>query len=132
MKIGKTLEALALFEKAFTLEPENPKLQSFLGFCIACERGKIKEAIGLCERALQADSQNIENYLNLGRVYLRAGLKTKAIETFRKGLEVDKNPEIMAELQVLGTRKKPVFPFLPRSHFLNKYLGLILSRLGLR
>ncbi len=79
---------------------------------------------------MQADSQNIENYLNLGRVYLRAGLKTKAIETFRKGLEVDKNPEIMAELQVLGIRKKPIFPFLPRSHFLNKYLGLVISKVG--
>ena len=101
--------------------------------CIAYERGKIKDAISLCERALQVESQNIENYLNLGKVYLRAGLKIKAIETFRKGLNIDsKNPDIIAELQLLGLRKKPVIPYLPRDNFLNKYLGIILNRIGFR
>lgn len=42
---GKTLDALGLFEKAFNMEPENPKYQSYLGLCIAFERGKIKEAV---------------------------------------------------------------------------------------
>ena len=101
--------------------------------CVAYERGKIKDAISLCERALQVESQNVEIYLNLGKVYLRAGLKIKAVETFRRGLKIDsENPEIIAELQLLGIRKKPVIPSLPRDNFLNKYLGIILSRLGLR
>jgi len=133
LKKGKTLEALALFEKAFNIEPENPSYQSSLGLCIASERGKIKEAISLCERALQAEPQKIENYLNLGRVYLTAGLKLRAIEVFRKGLKIDrKNPEIIAEFQMLGLRKKPVFPFLSRDNILNKYFGIILSKLGFR
>ena len=94
---------------------------------------KIKDAISLCERALQVESQNVESYLNLGKVYLRAGLKIKAVETFRRGLKIDsENPEIIAELQLLGIRKKSVIPSLPRDNFLNKYLGIILSRLGLR
>lgn len=132
-KDGKTLEALALCEKAFNIDPENPKYQSFLGLCIACERGKIKEAISLCEKALQVEPQKIESYLNLGRVYLRASLKLRAIEIFRKGLKVDnKNPEIIAELQALGLRKKPVLPHLSRDNFLNKYLGIILSKLRFR
>ena len=122
-----------MFEKAFSIKAEDPRFQSYLGLCIAYERGKIKDAISLCERALQVESQNIENYLNLGKVYLRAGLKIKAIETFRKGLNIDsKNPDIIAELQLLGLRKKPVIPYLPRDNFLNKYLGIILSRLGFR
>ena len=132
-KSGKTLEALAFGEKAFNREPENAEYQSFLGVCIAYERGAIKEGINLCERALQAAPKKVKNYLNLGRVYLRAGLKQKAIEVFRRGLKVDnKNPEIIAELQALGLRKKNVFPSLPREHFLNKYLGIVLSRIGLR
>lgn len=132
-KDGKTLEALALCEKAFNIEPENPKYQSFLGLCIASERGKIKEAISLCERALQVESQKAENYLNLGKVYLRTGLKLKAVETFRKGLKIDnKNPEIIAEIQALGLRKKPIIPSRSRDYFLNKCLGIILVKLGLR
>lgn len=122
-----------MFEKAFSIKAEDPRFQSYLGLCIAYERGKIKDAISLCERALQVESQNVENYLNLGKVYLRAGLKIKAIETFRKGLKIDsKNPDIIAELQLLGLRKKPVIPYLPRNNFLNKYLGIILNRLGFR
>lgn len=122
-----------MFEKAVALQPENPKIQSYLGYCIAYERGKIKDAINLCERALQADSQSSENYLNLGKVYFRAGLKMKAIETFRRGLGLDnQNAEIMLELESLGLRQKPVISFLPRGHSLNKYLGIIFSRLGFR
>jgi tetratricopeptide (TPR) repeat protein len=132
-KNGKTLEALALFEKAFNIEPENPKYQSYLGLCIAYERGKIKEAVSLCERALQVEPQSVECYLNLGRVYLRAGLKLRSMEVFRKGLRIDnKNPEIIAELQALGLRSKPVISSLPRDHFFNKYLGKFFAKLGLR
>ena len=133
IKRGKTLEALSFFEKALRIEPENPRLQSYLGLCIAYERGKIKEAISLCEKAIQAEPENVENYCNLGKVYLKAKLKAKAIEVFRTGLAIDnKNPEIIAELQSLGIRKKPVIPSLPRKNILNKCLGFILSRLGLR
>jgi hypothetical protein len=32
----------------------------------------------------------------------------------------------------MGIRKRPLFPFLARDNVLNKYLGFILSRLGLR
>ncbi len=82
---------------------------------------------------MQADSQSSENYLNLGRVYLRAGLKMKAIETFRRGLELNnKNPEIISELKTLGLRNKPPVPSLPRDNFVNKYLGIIINKLGLR
>jgi tetratricopeptide (TPR) repeat protein len=132
-KLGKILEALAFFEKSLKIEPENPICQSFLGVCIAYERGQIAEAKNLCEEALKKDPHKIENYLNLGRVYLIAGLKLRAIEIFRKGLKIDnKNPEIIAELQALGLRKRPVISSLSRDHFLNKYLGIILSRLGFR
>lgn len=133
LKKGKTLEALALFEKAFNIEPENPRYQSFFGLCIACERGKIKEAITLCERAIQSEPHKVEGFLNLGRVYKSAGLKLRAIEVLRKGLKTDnKNPEIIAELQSIGLRNKAIIPSLSRGHFLNKYLGIILSKLGLR
>ncbi|HDH01114.1 MAG TPA: hypothetical protein ENG80_04830 [Nitrospirae bacterium] len=131
-KAGGSLKALALCEKALNIDPDNPKYRSFHGVCIAYERGAVKEAISLCRKTLKEEPQKTYNHLNLGRVYLRCGLRLKATEIFREGLKIEKNPEIIAELQTLGLRKKPVIPSLPRDHFLNKYLGLILSRLGLR
>jgi hypothetical protein len=71
-------------------------------------------------------------YLNLGRVHLKAGRKRDAIETVRKGLGFGDSKEAVLFLNTLGTRRKPVLPFLPRRNFLNKYLGLLFSRLGLR
>jgi tetratricopeptide (TPR) repeat protein len=130
---GRRLEALACFEKANQVDPGHTECLSYLGLLIAYERGKVSYALELCENAVRKDPKSVECHLNLGKVYLRAGLKIKAIEAFRKGLKIDNtNPEIIAELQAIGTRKKPVIPWLSRGNFLNKYLGIILHRLGFR
>lgn len=82
---------------------------------------------------MQAEPRNVECYLNLGRVYLRSGLKLRAVEVFRKGLSIDnKNPEIIAELRAMGLRNKSIISSLPRDNFLNKHLGKIFAKLGLR
>ncbi|MHA2010586.1 MAG: tetratricopeptide repeat protein [Candidatus Hodarchaeales archaeon] len=129
-KSSNTLEALAFFEKSLKIEPENPICLSFLGVCIAYERGQIAEAKNLCEKALKEDPHTIENYLNIGKILLHAKLTSEAIEAFRKGLKIDnKNPEIIEQLQTLGLRKKPIISFLSRNNFFNKYLGIILRRI---
>ncbi|MEF9426925.1 MAG: tetratricopeptide repeat protein [Candidatus Mariimomonas ferrooxydans] len=82
---------------------------------------------------MKTEPKMIEGYLNLGRVYLRAGLKDRAVEVFREGLKIDnKNTEIIEELKALGLRKGVVIPSFLRKNVLNKYLGIIFSRLGLR
>jgi len=128
---NNTLGALAYFEKAYTAK-KTPSIQSYLGMCIALERGKITYGLMLCNNAILLEPGNPVHYQNLGRIYLRAGKILDAIETFRKGLLFGDNAEIKRILDSLGTRKKPVFPFLPRNNFLNKYAGLIMHRLKLR
>ncbi|RJQ41080.1 MAG: hypothetical protein C4550_02410 [Nitrospiraceae bacterium] len=125
------LAALAFFEKAYTLK-KTPSIQSFLGMCIALERGKVTYGLMLCNEAILRDPGNPVHYLNLGRIYLKAGKRVDAIETFRKGLSFGDNQKIKQILEDLGTRKKPVFPFLPRRNLLNKYTGLMMHRLKLR
>jgi len=125
------LGALSFFEKAHDRE-KSPAIQSYLGYCIAAERGQITEALKLCRAAIEEEPGNPEHYLNLGRVYLKAKRKDEAIAELRKGLSFSDNEEIRKLLDCLGLRKKPVFPFLPRNNFLNKYVGLILRRLKLR
>ncbi|MDI6744324.1 MAG: hypothetical protein QMD07_02990 [Thermodesulfovibrionales bacterium] len=125
------LAALAFFEKAHNIK-KTPPIQSYLGMCIALERGKITYGLMLCNDAIHLEPENPAHYLNLGRIYLKAGSRVNAIETFRKGLSVGDNAEIKRILDSLGTRKKPVFPFLSRNNFLNKYTGFMMHRLKLR
>lgn len=131
LKEDNSLGALACFEKAYSIK-KLPEIQSYLGFCIAVERGKITEAISLCNNAIAREPNNPVHYLNLGRIYLKTNRKAEAMDVFRKGLSIGDNEEIRVILDSLGTRKKPVFSFLPRDSFLNRYAGLILHRLKLR
>lgn len=125
------LAALAFFEKAYNIK-KTPSIQSYLGMCIALERGKITYGCMLCDEAILQEPGNPVHYLNLGRIYQKAGKRVDAIETFRKGLSFGDNQEIKQILDNMGTRKKLVFPFLPRNNFMNKYTGLMMHRLKLR
>ena len=125
------LAALACFDKAFVFG-KSPELLSYLSYCIAAERGQIYEALKLCNNALSQEPDNPVHYLNLGRIYLHTGKKEEALLTLRKGLSFGENKTIKSILEKIGTRDKPVLPFLPRNSFLNKYIGLLLHRLKLR
>jgi tetratricopeptide (TPR) repeat protein len=128
---GKTLAALSCFEKALSIE-DDPLISSFFAFCVAKERGEIRKAISLCNTAIKKEPENSFHYLNLGKIYLLKKDKNEAINTFRKGLHYENNQQIVDELNRLGTRDSPIIPFLKRSNIINKYLGMILSRLKLR
>jgi predicted Zn-dependent protease len=131
LRDNNSLGALACFEKAYH-EIKSPELQSYLAFCIAVERGQTSEAVNMCSNAISREPDNPVHYLNLGRIYLKAGMKEKALMTLRNGLSAGHDEEILSLLDTVGKRKKPVFSFLSRRNFINKYLGIILHRLGLR
>ena len=122
---GDTLSALSYFEKAINIE-RSPAVCSCYAFCIAKERGQVSNAISLCEEAIQKEPGNSLHYLNLGRIYLIDNKRVEAINTFREGLNYEANPLIVDELNKLGPRKPPIFPFLKRSNPINRYLGIIL------
>ncbi|MGO9014296.1 MAG: tetratricopeptide repeat protein [Dissulfurispiraceae bacterium] len=128
---GKMIPALASFEKALELE-DNPAFYSYFALCIAKERGQVRKAIKLCEEALQKDRENTAHYLNLGKILLHAGNRDDAIIAFRAGLKYGTDLLIIDELNKLCIRKPPVISFLNRNNPINKYLGIILKKLGLR
>ena len=125
------LAALSYFERAYAVR-KTPLTASYYGQCLATQRGKVSDAIVLCEGAIALEPHEPRHYLNLAKVYLKAGRKADCLETLRKGLAQGDEPEIRQLLETIGIRKASVFPFLPRRHFLNRYLGLVLSRLRLR
>lgn len=125
------LAALACLERALSIW-DDPLWHSRLGYCIAKERGQLTRGFELCQHAIAQDPENPIHYLYLGKTYLLTGNTQEALLTFRQGLTHGHDPEIERALNGIGTRKPPVLSFLSRDSFLNKYLGIIFSRLGLR
>ena len=133
LKRDKVKEALAAFKRAFKIKGSEPRYMSYLGLCLAIAEGKSREAVTLCEKAVQMEFFRSELFLNLGRVYLISGNRKKAHMAFRKGLALDReNRNLRTELEKMGIRKPPVFPFLERKHPINKLAGKVLYRLRLR
>ncbi|WP_243369881.1 tetratricopeptide repeat protein [Geotalea sp. SG265] len=130
-KTGIFLSAMKCFEKAIALE-RSPAALSRLGLCLAKEKRYFAKAISLCKEAIKYDPRNSEHYLFLGRIHLLAGQKKEAIRIFRMGLRNAKDPDITRELERLGSRKEPLLPFLGRGNPINKYLGILLKKTGLR
>lgn len=126
---GDTLIALMLLEKT---EEHTPLTRSYYGYVIARERGEFSQGVSLCRQSMRDQPQNVVHYLNLGRVFLAAGNREKAIKVFREGLKIGRSPKIQRHLDQLGLRRPEVFPALSRTNPLNKYVGLLLARVGLR
>lgn len=126
-----TVAALASLEKGLKLKNE-PHWHSHLGFCIAKERGQSRKGVNLCQNALAHEPDNPIHYLHLGKIHLLSGNKEEALRIFRQGISKVGNEQIMQQLIELGMRKPLLFPSLERRHPLNRYLGFILTRLGLR
>ena len=128
---GKSLAALVCFEKAISIRRIRG-MQSYLGLCLALERAQIREGIRLCHEAIGEEPEVPVHYLHLGKIYLKAGRKEEAVEMLRRGLAQGDSEGIRKMLDDLGIRKKSLFPFLSRNHFLNKYTGLLFRMLRLR
>lgn len=128
---GEIQSALALFERAFKVA-DDPLLHSYLGYCIAKERGQVKRGRELCLESIELEPENPMHYLNLGKVHHVAGEKGAALTALRKGMSVGGNEEIASLLARFGNRKPPPIGFLHRDNLLNKWLGIFLGRIGLR
>ncbi|HXX57163.1 MAG TPA: hypothetical protein VEI96_04125 [Thermodesulfovibrionales bacterium] len=140
--IGKKKEgnALLVLDDGLRYHPDDPFLLSYYGYLDVMVNKHYKEGIQTCKRAIESLKGQVPFgeeffypflYLNLGRAYIAAGNKKEAIRVFNRGLHTDgDNGELRGILKSLGTRRRPVVPFLGRSNFLNRYLGLFFSRLG--
>jgi tetratricopeptide (TPR) repeat protein len=134
--------ALEVIGEAVVIYPDDAFMKSYYGYLKALGLKQYKEGITLCKNALEMLKKQMPVggefyypvfFLNIGRVYNLSGKKDKAINCFRKGLEYDAgNKELFNELKRLGFRKSPPIPFLSRNNFINKYLGIALSKMHLR
>ena len=126
-----TQAALALIEKALRLQ-DTPEWYSYLGYCVARQRGQHRKGLELCQASLALEPDNPMHFLNLGRVHLIKGDKSEALRIWREGMAKGGCPELLQQLERLGMRNRSVIPALHRNNPLNRYLGILLRRLGLR
>lgn len=126
-----TQAALVHVEKALKLR-DAPEWYSYLGYCIARQRGQHRKGLELCQASLAVEPDNPAHFLNLGMVHLAKGDKGEALRVLRQGMAKGGSPELAQQLDRLGMRKGAVISILSRSNPINRYLGLLLNRMGLR
>jgi predicted Zn-dependent protease len=131
LKSGKTGEAVDLLEQAVGLE-RKPLFCSTLAVSLAKEKNDFKRAISLCKEAIKSEPKNSIHFLHLGKVHILANQKKDAIRIFYMGLRYAENRDIIAELNRVGRRRPPIFPFLDRSNLLNRMLGKLFYKQRVR
>ncbi len=136
---GRAREAAQLFHAAMQIEREHgaprPQMRylSYYGLSLAYFGRAGREAIRACETAARQDFFNPDLHLNLGRVYLLAGLRVKAIQSFERGLKLAPQHAVLrAELAKVDRRGPVVFARLARSHPLNRWAGRLRAYLPRR
>jgi Flp pilus assembly protein TadD len=123
-------EALHHLRQALEIAPYNPQYLSLYGYCLAKDRQAYGTATDLCRRALRLKPSDPDILVNLGRVLRLSGDNSNAHGTFIKAWERRKGHSGAAtELSRMGIRRRPVLPFIPRSHWSNKYLGILRARI---
>jgi len=124
-------EANTLFESAMKAERDNGVTRSqmlylsYFGLSLAKAKRPTREAIGACETAARK-THNPTLFLNLGKVYMMAGKRTKALGAFEKGLRIAPSHKLlMTLLAKVDRRSSPPISWLRRSHPINRWMGIM-------
>ncbi|MCI0620835.1 MAG: hypothetical protein L0387_04050 [Acidobacteria bacterium] len=117
-------EAANAFRRAFKMDSENPRHLSYYGLILALGEESVQDAINFCRGAIVRAAYEPEFYVNLSKVYTKAGQRKKALEVLVEGMNFDKNNTLLRlEMKRLGMRRRPAIFFLSRDHIVNKSLG---------
>lgn len=124
-------EALEHFRAAHELDPGSARYASFYGLGLALVERRFNRAVELCRTAAKQEFFSPDLYHNLARVHLAFGFKAEGLRYLRRGLMIDPgNRAIRSEVARMGVRRRPVLEFLPRRHFLNRWLGRVRRLVG--
>ncbi len=85
---GDLKEAIAEFEKALTLDPDDVNVLNSLGVCYGHEH-QVDQALECFQRVLDLDPRNLMAHFNRGFALSMAGRPEEALESFRRAVEID-------------------------------------------
>ena len=81
--------AVDFLKWATKLEPKNAKYWSYLSLSLSKIPKRLKDAEEALLEAIKLDPHNAEYYVDLGRIYVKAGIKERAYKQFVKALRLD-------------------------------------------
>jgi tetratricopeptide (TPR) repeat protein len=126
----KVEKALRCFQGAHELNPEDPRIASYLGLVLV-DSGIYNRGFELCRGALRKSPLNPDLLFNLGQAYLLASRRNEARFTFLRGAKLsDDNHRFIDALIKMGIRRKPTISFLRRDHPFNRWFGKLTYRPG--
>lgn len=97
---------------------------SYLGLAYARCEHRYREGRELCERAVEIEFYEPENWLNLAWTCVLSRERRRACDALMRGLLIDPRHAGLRDLsRRLGVRRPPVLPFLKRRHPVNIVLG---------
>lgn len=115
-----------VFEKAWRRNLNDPRVLSNYGLTLVLVEGDRQRGIRFCEEALRRGPATTETLVNLARALVVTRNKEQAVRALRKAMELaPDDPRVTAEFVALGLRRPPPISWLPRTFFLNKWLGML-------
>jgi len=133
---ARHLDAVSCFDRAMKEErSRGGKLKmrylSYYGLSVALGQGPTRDAIQACELAARRDFFNPDLLLNLGKVYVMAGRRSRALETLESGLKLDPaHKGLLAAMHRTNRRRLSPVSWLTRAHPVNYWLGKVRSGRG--
>ena len=107
------------------------RLASYLGLA----RVLISDRNGLllCRDAASSESQDADVFLNLACAEWHTANRQRAFDAIKRGRSIDaENSRLARAAMLLDSRRRNVFPFLSRRHFLNRTVGRMMRRSKVR
>lgn len=119
---------LAFFERAFQTDPDDMLAMSWYGLTLARVRRNWSQGIFFCEEALHRCGSTPDLLANLALTWLVARNRREAARMLKRLESMHPKHARTDEVRAaLGRRQPPVLP-LPRSFFLNRWLGRLRHR----
>ena len=132
---NRHIEALALFEAAIELERRlgtqeiQPRYLSYYGLCLSLHGKRHRDGVYFCREATAKEQYNADLFLNLGRACLAAGRRREAHDALERGLRLQPGHDGIQKVKSkMGSRRRPVIPFLSRDNPVNIVLGKLASQ----
>ena len=83
-----------------------------------------KSAVTLCREAAADEIKDAEVHYTHALAEFKLNNRRYAVAAVQRGLAIDSGyPELLRLRTIMGMRRDPIFRFLDRDHFLNKWLG---------
>ncbi len=126
VELQEYLLGLTILSEAYAdgAEGKDPTGLSFYGLTLALVQRKFKPAIELCKKAIELQFYNPSHYANMGRVYLAAGHRKKALGSVEEGLKLfEDDRQLLRVREEIGLRARPAVPFLSRQNPINQAIG---------